>query len=154
MRIASSSCVMLTVVLGLLVASSRDARSIPASEKPDPFTVNSVWQGTCDQSQPKLSYPMVLFVNKRNGDTFEGMTWYPTLKSGVIKVIGRIDAQGAVTFTEEEVIYGGVTMRRPDGVVPGTTYKASTDGTTLNGTGEYIDSSTTDSLTFSLKLSN
>src|SRR5262245_24997417 len=74
-----------------------------------PFKANSVWQGTCEQSNPKSIYPMILFVRRRDGDSFEGVTWYPTLDNGLIKVTGRIDRKGTVTFTEGEVIHGEVT---------------------------------------------
>src|SRR5262245_38238542 len=97
-----------------------------------------------------MSYPMILFVKQRTGDTFEGTTWYPAPGNGLIKVTGRIDAKGMVTFTDEKVIYGTRMQERHVGVVAGSTYEASLEGTTLKGTGDYRDGK--DTMTFALKL--
>jgi hypothetical protein len=40
---------------------------------------------------------------------FEGVTWYPTLGSGLSTVKGRIEATGVVTLSEDEVIFGEAT---------------------------------------------
>jgi hypothetical protein len=154
MRHVWSSCVIPAVLIGLLVAGSLDTRSLRAGEMADLFKVNSVWQGTCDQSNPKSSYPMILFIKQRKGDTFEGVTWYPTLENGLVKITGLIDAKGAVTFTEENVIHGEATEQRPDGVVAGSKYKANMERTILKGSGEYMDPKTKAEFTlkFSLKL--
>jgi len=61
--------------------AKRIAATFPA-EPADPLKINSVWQGTGRQSEPALSYPMILFVQQRWGDEFEGVTWYPTLGNG------------------------------------------------------------------------
>jgi hypothetical protein len=94
---------------------------------------NSVWQGTFHQVDYEEPYPMVLFVNSRTGDTFEGKTWYPTLRNGgLITLSGQINPDGTVTFTEDEVLYGGPTGGR-GGVVSGGIYTGSLEGNTLKG---------------------
>jgi hypothetical protein len=154
MRLIRSSCVVPAVLIGLVVAVSFDTWSLRAGEEADLLKVNSVWQGTCDQSNPKSSYPTILFIKQRKGDTFEGVTWYPTLENGLIKITGRIDAKGAVTFTEEKVIHGEATDQRPDGVVAGSKYNANLERRILKGSGEYMDPETKaeSTLKISLKL--
>lgn len=91
MRLVWSSCVFPAAFIGLAVVGSFGTQFLRAAEQADLFKVNSVWQGTCEQSNPKSSYPMILFVKQRKGDTFEGVTWYPTLGNGLVKVTGRTD---------------------------------------------------------------
>ncbi|CAN5745917.1 hypothetical protein BH20PSE1_BH20PSE1_16710 [soil metagenome] len=52
--------------------AKRIAATFPA-EPADPLKVNSVWQGTGQQSKPALTYPIILFVQQRWGDEFEGV---------------------------------------------------------------------------------
>ena len=46
--------------------AKRIAATFPA-EPADPLTINSVWQGTGQQSKPALTYSMILFVQQRSG---------------------------------------------------------------------------------------
>jgi hypothetical protein len=132
--------------------AKRIAATFPA-EPADPLTINSVWQGTGQQSKPALTYPMILFVQQRWGDEFEGITWYPTLGSGLSTVKGRIEATGVVTLSEDEVIFGEATEQRL-GIVAGAKYMAKLGKTTLEGNGEWTDPTTKDvaTLTFLLRL--
>jgi hypothetical protein len=119
----------------------------------DAVKVNSVWQGTGYQSKPALSYPMILFVKRRWGEDFEGVTWYPTLENGLINVTGRIDANGVVAFSEDKVIYGEATDQR-QGMLAGAKYTAKLDKMTLQGNGDWTDPKTKEvvKLTFFLEL--
>jgi hypothetical protein len=96
---------------------------------------------------------MILFVQQRWGDEFEGITWYPTLGSGLSTVKGRIEATGVVTLSEDEVIFGEATEQRL-GIVAGAKYMAKLGKTTLEGNGEWTDPTTKDvaTLTFLLRL--
>lgn len=136
--------------------SAEEAKRIAATFPDGPadaVKVNSVWQGTGDQSKPALSYPMILFVNRRWGEDFEGVIWYPTLENGLIKVTGRIDANGVVAFSEDKVIYGEATDQR-QGVLAGAKYTAKLDKMTLQGNGDWTDPKTKEvvKLTFFLEL--
>jgi hypothetical protein len=118
----------------------------------DALKALSVWQGTGEE--PSMQpYPMILFVNHRWGDDFEGTTWYPLLGNGLIKVTGRIDANGVVALSDDEVISREATEERP-GVVAGGRYTASLEKNTLTGKGQYTDPKTKGgvSFRFSLKL--
>ena len=97
----------------------------------DLFKAHSVWQGTCDQTGYE-PYPMIIFIQNRNDDAFEGMTWYPTLHNGLITISGQISPEGIVTFTEDEVIYGAPTEDR-GGVISGGQYTATLKGKNLKG---------------------
>ena len=146
--------VTFVVVAGLAIGGSWANRPAQAEEPPaDPLNPATVWRGTCEQSNPKASYPMVLFIKQRQGETFEAVAWYPTLGDGLIKVSGKVGPNGVVTFTEEKVIHGEVT---PDHriVVAGSKYTATLDRATLKGTGEWSDPKTNenDTLEFSLNL--
>jgi len=92
----------------------------------DIVKVHSVWQGTCDQTGSK-PYPMILFIQKRNGKAFEGTTWYPTLGNGLVKASGRVSPEGIVTFTEKQVIHGVWS------VMSGAQYTATIEGNNLKG---------------------
>jgi hypothetical protein len=59
-------------------------------------------------------------VNSRIWE-FEGVTWYPTLANGLVKVPGKVDANGTVTFSEEKVIHGEATNERL-GVLSGSKF--------------------------------
>jgi len=145
---------VLIAVLAALTCSGLSGRLPERGDEPaDPFPLNSVWQGTMEQSKPKSSYPVILFVKQRQGDTFEGMTWYPTLGNGLLEVTGRVDAKGAVTFTEDKVIYGEV-HGKDMVVVAGSKYTAKLEKSALKGSGEWTDPKTnqTAALTFSLRL--
>lgn len=130
--------------------AKRIAKGFPDGST-DALKANSVWGGTGEQSKPKLAYPMILFVKQRWGEAFEGMTWYPTLENGLIKVTGQIGANGAVTFSDDEVIFGEATEQRP-GVVGGAKYIAKLEKMTLKGNGELIDPETKEVVTFSFFL--
>jgi hypothetical protein len=122
--------------------SAEEAKRIAATFPDGPadaVKVNSVWQGTGDQSKPALSYPMILFVNRR--------------ENGLIKVTGRIDANGVVAFSEDKVIYGEATDQR-QGVLAGAKYTAKLDKMTLQGNGDWTDPKTKEvvKLTFFLEL--
>jgi hypothetical protein len=97
----------------------------------DLFKAHSVWQGACDQtgSEP---YPMIIFIQSRNGDSFAGMTWYPTLNNGLITITGQVSPKGIVTFTEDKVIYGAPAEGR-GGVISGGQYTATIKGENLKG---------------------
>jgi hypothetical protein len=120
----------------------------------DRLQANTVWQGTCVQSKPKDSYPMVLFIKQRRGNTFEAVSWYPTLENGLITVTGKVGPQrGTVTFSENAVIHGEATADRA-GVVAGSKYTAKVEGASLRGTGTWSDprSGQGGTLRFSLRL--
>src|SRR4029077_10960744 len=68
MRLVSFACVVSAAFIGLAVAGSVDTGSLRAGEQTDPVKVNSLWQGTCEQSNPNSSYPMILFVKQRKGN--------------------------------------------------------------------------------------
>jgi len=133
-----------------------------AGEEVDLFKVNSVWHGTMEQANPKLSYPLILSIKKRKDNAFEGVTWYPTLGNGLILVIGRIEGKGTLTFSEDKVLYAEV-YDNDQAVVAGPKYTAKLENTVLKGIGEvreYIDPNTQKKiklsepvkLAFSLKL--
>jgi len=90
----------------------------------DAVKVHSVWQGTCDQTGEK-PYPMILFIEARKGNAFEGMTWYPTLDNGLCTVAGQVGPEGVVTFTEKEVVHGAI--------LSGAQYTATIKGNNLKG---------------------
>lgn len=119
----------------------------------DAFKANSVWTGIAEQSRPELFYPMILFVKRRCGETFKGTTWYPTLENGLVTVTGQIDGNGAMTFSEDEVIFGEANEQRP-GVLAGTKYAATLRKMTLKGNGEWLDPKAKEGITvkFLLKL--
>jgi hypothetical protein len=121
-------------------------------EPADTFTANSVWQGTMEQSNPKSSYPVILFVKRRQGEAFEGTIWYPTLGNGLLKVTGRVDAKGAVTFTEDRVIYGEVHGNNLI-VVAGSKYSGKLEKSALKGHGSWTHPQTNETvtLTFSMR---
>jgi len=78
----------------------------------DPFEVNSIWKGTCDQPGYK-PYPMILFINQRKDKAIEGITWYPKYPlskygSGLIRFTGQIGPENTVSFEERDVIHGNV----------------------------------------------
>ncbi len=132
--------------------AKRIAATFPA-EPADPLTIYSVWQGTGQQSKPALTYSMILLVQQRWGDEFEGLTWYPTLGSGLSTVTGRIEANGVVMLSEDEVIFGEASEQRL-GIVAGAKYTAKLGKTTLKGKGEWMDPKTKEvaTLTFLLML--
>lgn len=118
----------------------------------DAFKVFSVWQGTGEE--PSMQpYPMILFISHRWGEDFEGTTWYPLLGNGIIKVTGRIDANGVVALSDDEVISGEATEQR-QGVLAGAQFTAKLEKNTLTGNGKWTDPKTKDKVTlkFSLKL--
>ena len=88
------------------------------------FKIYSVWQGTCDQPGYK-PYPMILVIESRKGDAFDGITFYPKYGGGLIKVSGQIGPENIIKFTETEVVYGKV--------VSGSQYTATVKGNTLRG---------------------
>ena len=90
---------------------------------------NSVWQGTCDQIGIE-PYPMIIFIQNRNGNAFEGITWYPTLDNGICLISGQVEPGGIVKFTEDSVIHGGV--------LSGSQYTATIKGKNLKGGYVYI----------------
>jgi hypothetical protein len=96
---------------------------------------------------------MILFVQERWADEFEGVTWYPTLGNGLSTVTGRIEANGLVTLSEDEVIFGEATEQR-QGILAGAKYTAKLGKTTLKGNGEWTDPKTKEvaTLTFLLML--
>jgi hypothetical protein len=116
----------------------------------DALKVFSVWQGTGGESavQP---YPMILFINNRWGEDFEGTTWYPLLGNGLIKVSGRIDANGVVALSEDGVISGEAAEGQP-GVVAGGKYTARLEKNTLTGNGKYTDPKTKEDVAFKFSL--
>jgi SecDF, P1 head subdomain len=116
----------------------------------DALKVFSVWQGTGEESSMQ-PYPMILFINHRWGEDFEGTTWYPLLGNGLIKVSGRIDANGVVALSEDEVISGEATEQR-QGVVAGGKYTAKLEKNTLTGNGKYTDPKTKEGVTFKFSL--
>jgi hypothetical protein len=116
----------------------------------DALKVFSVWHGTGEE--PSMQpYPMILFVNHRWGEDFEGTTWYPLLGNGLIKVSGRIDAHGDVALSEDEVISGEATEQR-QGVVAGGKYTAKLEKNTLMGNGKYTDPKTKEGVIFKFSL--
>ena len=68
---------------------------------------------------------MILFIQSREGDTFEAHTWYPAT-GGLIKASGQIKPDGVITFTEEELIYG-------EDLIIGCVYNGNLEGNTLKG---------------------
>lgn len=114
---------VLCLIGGCATTTVKEERPIASIEE------HSVWQGTFVQDGWG-AYPMILFINSRTGDAFEGMTWYPTLDNGLITISGQIKPDGVITFTEEEVIrIEGST----GGVLSGGQYTASLEGNTLVG---------------------
>lgn len=105
------------------------------SDSPDPFPVNSVWQGTMYQRSPKLKYPVTLFVSERQGDRFEGLTWYPTPGNGLIHVTGRIVNSKKLFFTEDKVLFAERSKQNLV-VAAGTKYSAELEGRRLHGRSE------------------
>ena len=108
------------------------ATAVNENKPSNPIKAHSVWQGTCDQrnSEP---YPMILFIKNRDGNAFEGTTWYPTLNNGLIKVSGQIRPKGIVTFTEDELIRSSYIEGIRGGVISGSQYTATIEGNNLKG---------------------
>src|SRR5947208_860472 len=106
MRLVWLSPLPVAAFLGLAIAAGFGPTSLPASQQADPFKANSVWKGTCEQTDTNSSYPMVLIVQKCREGTFEAVTYYPTLGSALLKVRGRIDPNGTVVFREDKLLYG------------------------------------------------
>lgn len=157
MRFIGFSCIILAFFLGFF-----SPLVLRAGEEVDLFKVNSAWHGTMEQSKPKSSYPVILSIKKRKDDTFEGVTWYPTLGNGLIMVTGRIDGKGTLTFSEDKVLYAEI-FDNDRTVVAGPKYTAKLEKTVLKGSGEireYTDPNTQTKIklrepvivTFSLKL--
>ena len=148
--------VAFAVVAGLAITGSWANRTVLAAKPSvDPLEPSTVWQGTCEQSNPKSSYPMVLFIKQRKGEAFGAVAWYPTLGDGLVEVTGRVGPDGTVSFTEEKVIHGEGTSDH-QGVVAGSKYTATLDRGTLKGTGKWSNKKTneTDTLKFSLTLAD
>jgi hypothetical protein len=109
-------------------------------EKADPikikveaeFKVPSVWSG---MYQPPAGdpYPMVVYVRKRDKNTFTATVWYPTFGNGLLSATGEVDASGKVTLTETEIIHS-----KADNLGPGK-HVGLTDGKVWNATYEYPD---------------
>jgi hypothetical protein len=151
MRLIQSLCAI-AAFIALSSAQVFRPGALRADEPADGLTANSVWQGNMEQSNPKSSYPVILFVKQRNGNAFEGTTWYPTLGNGLLKVTGQIAANGTVTFTEDKVIHGD-TFEGNFVVIAGSKYTAELRKTTIVGTGELTlpNSNEVAKLTFTLK---
>lgn len=141
------------VLLSCPALLSLDNPVARADDPADAFKANSVWNGTFEQSKPKQSDAMVLFVKERRGDTFEALAWYPSLNSGVTRLTGQIGEKGVVTFTEDRVIHGA-SVGGGSGVIAGTKYTGKLDGSKLTGTGEFATKKKKEVITatFSLKL--
>src|SRR5262245_24209482 len=88
------SCVAFSASLGLAATGSFDQNSILAGQDVATLRANSVWNGTCGQTDTNSPYPMVLVIRERRDDRFEGVTYYPTLGNALLKVTGQIDANG------------------------------------------------------------
>jgi hypothetical protein len=90
----------------------------------DGLKPQTVWQGTCEDTGGQAA--MILFVKTRKGDQFQGTVWYPAPinNNGLADISGRIDAKGAMTFSEHR-IQGTI----DDGV----TYTATLQGRTIAG---------------------
>lgn len=128
--------------------AKRIASTFPA-EPTDALKVFSVWQGTVEE--PSMLYPMILFINHRWGEDFEGTTWYPLLGNGLIKVTGRIDANGVITWSDDEVISGEATEQR-QGVLAGAKFTAKLEKNTLIGDGNWTDPKTKEEVTLKVSL--
>ena len=93
----------------LLESGLSSAKTLESSE---PFELNSIWKGTFSQPQQGWEpYPMVMFVNRREGDIVEGFNWYPICdlskgSGGLIRFIGKVGANNTISFEEREIIYG------------------------------------------------
>ena len=128
---SSSKALTIGALVVLCLVGGCVATAVNENKSSSPIKAHSVWQGTCDQrnSEP---YPMILFIKNRDGNAFEGTTWYPTLNNGLIKVSGQIRPKGIVTFTEDEVIRIEGSITRRD-VMSGSQYTATIEGNNLKG---------------------
>ena len=138
MRLLWWSGVTSAVCVGLAVAGLLGPRSLLAGQRVDVFKADSVWHGTCGQTDTKSSYPMILFVKHRQDDAFEGVTYYPTLGNALLKVKGRIDKNGKMMFREDKLLYGE-TYDKDRVVVTGITYTAKLDKKGLTGGAEITE---------------
>eukprot|EP00913_Durusdinium_trenchii_P035329 g33059.t1 len=90
------------------IAERADAAAIvrptPLPQPKDPLVAGAVLSGLCAQ-RFRRPYPMELRISKRNGNAFEGTTYYRTLGPGEARVRGTI-VGGKVTFTEYSRIRG------------------------------------------------
>ncbi|UCD05597.1 MAG: hypothetical protein JSV98_10890 [candidate division WOR-3 bacterium] len=128
---SSKKAMTIGALVAVCMVGGCASTAVKKSTHSDSIKAHSVWQGTCDQRGVK-PYPMILFIKNRKGDAFEGMTWYPTLNNGLITISGQIRPEGIVTFTEDEVIYGGPNEYRP-GVISGGQFTATIEGNNLKG---------------------
>jgi hypothetical protein len=98
------------------------------------FTSGSLWRGSLSETTDTigtLRYPIVLYVDVRRGDAFIGTTWYPSLANGLLKIAGEVDANGTLTFHEDDVVFGS------GHVAAGSTYTGTLSGAMLSGTANY-----------------
>ena len=133
--VRSSIVVSCGSLLAVAVAALFALRSAAGTPDP-PVAANSIWQGIVEQSRPKSSYPAVLFIKELDGDSLKGTMWYPSLGNGLVKLSGRISAEGTVTLYEEEVLFAQPYRDGKLHVVEGTKYTAVLDGSVMKGTGE------------------
>jgi len=142
----------LAAVIALTLPASPRLATVGAAEPADPLKINSVWQGTMEQSNPKSSYPVILFIKQRNGNAFEGVTLYPTLGNGLLKVTGRIEEGGKLTFSEDSVIHAEK-FDQDLICIAGSKYTGELKSGAISGSGELALPGTNEvaRLTFSLK---
>ena len=74
---------------------------------------------------------------QRQDNTFEGVTYYPTLGNALLKVKGRVE-NVRVTFREEKLLYGE-TYDKDGFVAIGITYTAKLDKKGLAGGAEVTE---------------
>src|SRR5262245_56317910 len=116
LRSLALTCVLATAYVGFAAPPDKAASEIKA---------DSVWSGTCSDDTDS-QYPMILFIRTRNGDRFEGTTWYPTSDNGLIAISGQIIDDATITFNEDKVIHEG-------NVMTGSRYTAVLRGKSLTG---------------------
>lgn len=139
MRLILSLCLVIMTSIGLAYAGSHNSHSLHSVAPADALPERSIWKGEMEQTNPKLSYQVVLFIKKRDGNAFEGTTWYPGLGNALVAVSGKIDESGEVTFSEDKVIHAEdyeINGQKAQ-VVAGPKYKATLKKTTVTGTGEF-----------------
>ena len=69
---------------------------------------------------------------RRKGDSFNGVTWYPTRGNGLLTVSGCIEVEGTVAFSEDNVLYDEI-HKTDMGTIATTEYITKPECTVLKG---------------------
>jgi hypothetical protein len=110
-----------------------DTEESPSAHPPPAREIDLVrsqteWHGQCSQKGYK-PYPMIMYVNERNGSEINGVLHWPTLRNSKTRFKGKIEDKH-LTFTEYELIAGG-------GIAMPNLYEGEIIGNRIYGTWRY-----------------